>query len=284
MHFGDKHGRIRRVFALSPRALRFLTIELFRRKIEPSSLLVRRVLNTGNYCSSGHRKVCRDFWKADVLDTYSLAEVHGSAGECERHGAKHFSPFVFAEVLDSHTKQRVEEGQQGILTLTPLYPFQASTPLIRYWTNDFVTVARTPCRCGFRGLSITKILGRADYCFDFSREIPPTEPQRVIAVTDVIEAIESSITLIPLKAVSGIEKLGDLPPRFNMRLLLNTRKQIVIGIYLEKFKGFDAELLSEMDERLEFAYRNLSDSLERDVTFKTSIVEPKSISTPYLKT
>jgi len=69
-----------------------------------------------------------------------------------------------------------------------------------------------------------------------------------------------------------------------MRLLLNTRKQIVIGIYLEKFKGFDAELLSEMDERLEFAYRNLSDSLERDVTFKTSIVEPKSISTPYLKT
>jgi phenylacetate-CoA ligase len=98
-----------------------------------------------------------------AFDYYGLAEIGPTfASECEMQSGLHWSEDLHViEVIDPETKEPVGEGERGVLVMTHLA--KHATPMIRYWTNDIVSVTNEPCPCGrTHARSMGGILGRAD--------------------------------------------------------------------------------------------------------------------------
>jgi len=286
-HLLGGHVRYPSSLAISSRPLRYLTGQMLERSIAPSSTSIRRVLNYGFYCSKAFRDFCLIQWKADVFDSYGLYEVYAAAVECELHGPKHFSSVAIPEVLDPATKTPIENGE-GILTWTPLYPFQAAVPILRYWTNDLVRIETGSCRCGYVGPSIESILGRADYSFDFSAQIrDPTVP-RVIGICDIIDEIEATTPLVSSRTETQPRGYGDLAPRFTvMRPDVTESEPVTIIISLEKFfdktgsemKNVGAKITNDLESK----YERLSKKLGNPIYFDVKIVDRMTIQDPIMK-
>ena len=83
------------------------------------------------------------------MTSYSLTEFNGVALECPMVSHRyHFDASIFAEVLDPITHAPVSIGEEGLLALTSLHPFQQAQPFIRYAPGDVVRLVRPTCRCG----------------------------------------------------------------------------------------------------------------------------------------
>jgi hypothetical protein len=273
------------ILATNPKRVRFLTRELGRRRINPRELWVRRLHHTGNYISTSYRGFCRKIWGADVYDAYSLAEIYGGANECRYHTMKHFQPFVIPEVLDTATGASLELGQEGILVLTALYPFQDALPLIRYWTGDFVQLSNKTCECGYSGVSMLKFLGRSDFCQDFSAYLSPDAPERILSISEIVEEVEKFDELSSI-GTSVVTSIGDIPPRLFMTSKRNGSAK-VITIFAElAFKvgrNRKKEIASSLKERIEKRYEKLFEELRSRVELRISILPAGKLARFYGK-
>lgn len=112
------------------------------------SIQVRNFLCGGDFLSSARRARIEQDWKASCFDLYGISELFGPvAGECQAKDGLHFYPDkVFIEVLDPITKKPVPEKQKGVAVLTSLW--KKGFPLLRYWTDDFVSLSSESCACG----------------------------------------------------------------------------------------------------------------------------------------
>jgi phenylacetate-CoA ligase len=112
------------------------------------SIQVRNFLCGGDFLSSARRARIEQDWNASCFDLYGISELFGPvAGECrEKSGLHFYADQVFIEVLDPITKEPVHEGQKGVAVLTSLW--RKGFPLLRYWTDDFVSLSSEPCACG----------------------------------------------------------------------------------------------------------------------------------------
>ncbi len=116
--------------------------------------------------SEAFRNKLEDTWGYAVRNSnYGMADVFSNfAGQCEKSNDLHFvgHDVLFAELIcpDSLSVVPFEEGETGELVLTHLK--HEAQPLVRFRTNDMVTITGTePCRCG-RTTPRFRVLGRSD--------------------------------------------------------------------------------------------------------------------------
>ena len=147
-----------------PFVIELLTQEMLKRGIDPKSTAIEYISTTGSYFPQVTREFVSQAWDATIIDTYSMAEHCGSATSCEHGIGHHFDITAMPEVVDFETGKRLPPSEEGVLVLTSFYPFRQCVPLIRYWTDDIVTLTDEKCNCGFNGLSIKEFIGRAQNC------------------------------------------------------------------------------------------------------------------------
>jgi len=85
-------------------------------------------------------------WKADVFSCYGATEGTFLAVECDRFSGHHFNPDeVYVEILDPDTLEPVKEGEEGLVTITPIGA--KGLTLLRYVNGDvsFLVPGRCPC-------------------------------------------------------------------------------------------------------------------------------------------
>lgn len=116
--------------------------------------------------SENFRKKLEDTWGYAVRNSnYGMADVFSNfAGQCEESNDLHFvgHDVLFAELICPNSLSVIpfEEGETGELVLTHLK--REAQPLVRFRTNDMVTITGTePCRCG-RTAPRFRVLGRSD--------------------------------------------------------------------------------------------------------------------------
>lgn len=113
----------------------------------------------GDFLSEGRRLRLEKSWQAQCYNFYGISEIFGPfSGECiHKNGLHVAADFVYVEVVDPRTGQPVEEGQPGVAVYTTLW--QKGSPLLRYWTDDFVVYKTDLCDCG-QSLPRMHFLGR----------------------------------------------------------------------------------------------------------------------------
>ncbi len=96
-----------------------------------------------------------------IIDSYSMALCMPIARSCRFGRGLHImDDFIYAEVIDPTTGERIKEGEKGELVITHLY--KEAVPLLRYRTGDLTYMVKEKCQCG-RELTLPKgILGRTD--------------------------------------------------------------------------------------------------------------------------
>ena len=118
----------------------------------------------------------------DAFDIYGLAEIGPTcASECRKKAGIHFvEDHILVEVVNKDTMQRCASGEVGVLVLTHLT--KEATPLLRYWTNDYVCLDYNKCACGRTHLrAVGGILGRADEMIIYKGEnFYPIQVEKVV--------------------------------------------------------------------------------------------------------
>ena len=119
----------------------------------------------GDFLSNARRHRLEKTWHAKCYDFYGISEIFGPiCGECSCQDGLHFAAdYVFIEVLDPQARQPVPEGKPGVAVYTTLW--EKGFPLLRYWSNDYVTWTEKPCECG-RNSPRMHFLGRTVDCAD----------------------------------------------------------------------------------------------------------------------
>jgi len=153
----------------SPLSIELITREMINRNLNPSKSAIEHIGMTGSYIPSHRRRFIADSWNGSVYNTYSMAEHCGTASTCANGDLQHFSISCIPEVIDIGTQRQLDLGQEGVMVLTSLYPFQQCVPLIRYLTGDIVILTNERCSiCGYEGISIKEFVGRVHRCLDLS--------------------------------------------------------------------------------------------------------------------
>lgn len=141
-----------------------------------------------NYITPERRRWYEEFWGGRLIDRYGLTEVAGGASQDATTGWYFFDPIVYPEVVDPLHFRPLRDGI-GMMVLTPLYPFQECQPLVRYWTDDVVSVSyRVP---GHEGRLAIKPLGRrSDGVFDSKDQEWLLTPDVIFGVLDDADCVE----------------------------------------------------------------------------------------------
>jgi phenylacetate-coenzyme A ligase PaaK-like adenylate-forming protein len=119
-----------------------------------------------------------------------MAEVVGSHRRCPYTGRYDFDFMAFAEFLHPETKEPVAEGEEGVLVLTSLHPFQQAQPLVRYWTGDVFTRHAPPPEAGAVPASGT-FRGRAHECIAAGDVVRGGMRPRLLGSADVLEVLQA---------------------------------------------------------------------------------------------
>lgn len=96
-------------------------------------------------------------WGLEIFELSSLGDI-STTMECRAHDGMHaWEDLAMVENLDPDGDQEVADGARGELVVTALADDVA--PLIRFRTDDLVSLTREPCSCGRTHCRI-KLLGR----------------------------------------------------------------------------------------------------------------------------
>jgi phenylacetate-CoA ligase len=103
---------------------------------------VNRVLCTAEPVSAAKRAKLERDWGADVYDCFGMTEcsMMGAEGEA-RNGFHVWTDLAFIEVLDEETLKPVDEGEPGVLVMTPLFSNNGAA-FLRWNSGDIVTWER----------------------------------------------------------------------------------------------------------------------------------------------
>ena len=200
--------------------LQAVTDQATARGIDLSRGSVRSIGCTGFPLSGPSLDRIAAAWGASVTAVYSCAELNAAAPCCSlRRGVYHFPPSLMVEVLRPETLEPVADGEDGLLVLTSLYPFQIATPFIRYWTGDIVRRLESCCSCGHVGPSI-QLIGRNSNTLDLAPALSNQGGRRFLGAIDLIEALDW---------------IGTLPRKNMYRFRLNSEQEasvltITVGI------------------------------------------------------
>ena len=133
-------------------------------KNKPVGFELKALFLGSEYLFDSDKTYFEAFYNSKVVNWYGHSEclIHG--GKCELSGDYHFYPFYgYLELVDYVGNIISEPGVEGRIIATGFDNFVM--PLIRYDTGDIgVYSERQECECGFKGRSLSKIVGRGkDY-------------------------------------------------------------------------------------------------------------------------
>lgn len=118
----------------------------------------------------------------DAFDYYGLAEIGPTcAYECREKAGLHFvEDHILVEAVNRDTAKACAPGELGVLVLTNLT--KEATPLLRYWTNDYVRLDHSQCACGRTHVcAVGGILGRVDDMIIYKGEnFYPVQVEKVV--------------------------------------------------------------------------------------------------------
>lgn len=234
-----KNGRITILRFVPPFMLTHLTAVMRRHGVDPRSTAVRRLLVAGGTVTARLCRIARDDWNARLESSYSCAEIGGYAWQTGDHPRVYtWGPDVYVEVLDARTLEPVSPGEDGLLVLTSLHPFQQMQPFIRYAVGDAVTWLGS-FEEGFDGPTV-RFRGRAAASPGLEAVLGPPGARRVVGSADV----ESALSLFP-------EIPAEFFPRFRVSvseagLTLDVETVVVSGPdWAESLRGRIAAALRE---------------------------------------
>lgn len=183
-------GYVTVVHTTPPFLLRMMSEEMQARSQSPQDTHVRAVACTGGFMTNRIRTLIREFWQVPAMTSYSLTEFNGYAPGCAlRPNRFHFDESLYAEVVDPVTHEPVAEGEEGLLLVTTLYPFQQAQPFLRYDTGDLVRYNGRLCECGAVGTTI-EFVGRSNHCLDLSDILPAGAGMRFLASAEIHDILE----------------------------------------------------------------------------------------------
>lgn len=152
---------------------------VFAQAVSQSS--VNCLLMGGNYLSEGKRALLEQVWTADCYNMLGMSEIFGPiAGECPAKDGLHYLPhLLLIEVIDPVSKRRLGPEETGIAVYTTLW--KKGFPLIRYWSDDFVSLDSKPCACG-SSLPRLHFKGRSADCLQvgLGRWIFPSDVEDIL--------------------------------------------------------------------------------------------------------
>jgi phenylacetate-CoA ligase len=127
----------------------------------------------------------------DAFDYYGLAEIGPTcASECSEKAGIHFiEDHILVEAINKDTGEICDPGELGVLVLTHLT--KEATPLLRYWTNDYVRLDYDQCTCGrTHTRAIGGILGRADDLIIYKGEnFYPAQVEKVVRSFEELSSV-----------------------------------------------------------------------------------------------
>lgn len=198
-------GRISAIHATPPFLVRLMTDELQQRSLSPRTTGVRTIAASGGLVTRRLREIVREAWGVPLVTSYSLTEFNAVALECPQVPHRyHFDAGLYAEVVDPKTHEPAAAGDEGLLVLTSLHPFQQAQPFIRYAPGDLARSIATPCRCGSIETTI-EFLGRVEHCLDL-HDIVGRRGRRFVASAPIHDFLDDFPEVPPL-----------LYPRFDLR-------------------------------------------------------------------
>ncbi|MBB4824766.1 phenylacetate-CoA ligase [Sporosarcina luteola] len=151
------------VFAGIPRELELLAETARQMSINPLEAFpkLRGILVAGELMSPKRKAHLEKLWGRPVYNLYGSTETGNIARMC-KFGKLHLSETHYhLEVLNSLLEAEVNLGQIGIGVITTLT--KEGTPLLRYVTEDLVSLHESTCACGSLEKEI-RHFGRAADC------------------------------------------------------------------------------------------------------------------------
>ena len=130
---------------------------------------VKKLLMGGGFLSSERRKLLEKSWNAECYNMFGMSEMFGPmAGECRKKNGQHYlSDYLMIEIVNPTTGKPVNIGEIGVAVYTTLW--DKGFPLLRYWTDDLMSLDFSKCECG----SVNPRLffkGRLNDCFIINGE------------------------------------------------------------------------------------------------------------------
>ncbi|AZQ15984.1 phenylacetate--CoA ligase PaaK [Halorubrum sp. PV6] len=131
---------------------------------DPVDLPISTIIFGAEPCTDPMREEIEERLGVNGIDIYGLSEIVGPGVSCECHEAQEglhiWEDRFLPEVVDPHTGEPVEEGEEGELILTTLS--KEALPVLRYRTGDLTTLNYEECECGRTMVRMDNVTGRAD--------------------------------------------------------------------------------------------------------------------------
>ena len=109
---------------------------------------VKKLLLGGGFLSESRRKMLENIWNAECYNLFGMSEMFGPmAAECKcKNGLHYLDKYLMIEIIDPETGLPVPMGETGIAVYTTLW--DKGFPLLRYWTDDIMSISCEKCECG----------------------------------------------------------------------------------------------------------------------------------------
>jgi phenylacetate-CoA ligase len=163
---------------------------------------VEKILCGGEILSDALRERTRDFFGAEIEESYAMTEVFPFGGQVCSQGHLHYTAdHGLVEVLDPVTFGPTEPGAVGSLVITPFPPYRETTVILRLATGDLVRTLRAEPTCELAGQPATSpLLGKA--------ALAPGSAERPLYQRDILELLEAQPQL-PAPVRYGVETADD---------------------------------------------------------------------------
>ncbi len=162
-----------------------LSEEISRRGLKDQIFLKKGVIGSERW-SDKMRNTIRNSLGIELFDIYGLTEIYGPGIgiSCEQNSGMHyFDDYVYIEIIDPVTGERVEDGKSGEIVITTLV--KEGAPLLRFRTHDLSRIIPGKCACGRDYPRLDVITGRSDDMFKIHGvNMFPSQIESILGMVD----------------------------------------------------------------------------------------------------
>ena len=162
-----------------------LSEEISRRGLKDQIFLKKGVIGSERW-SDKMRNTIRNSLGIELYDIYGLTEIYGPGIgiSCEQNSGMHyFDDYVYIEIIDPVTGERVEDGKSGEIVITTLV--KEGAPLLRFRTHDLSRIIPCKCACGRDYPRLDVITGRSDDMFKIHGvNMFPSQIESILGMVD----------------------------------------------------------------------------------------------------